>query len=308
MGSAVSIRALNQDSLYRYKLSREFNLVTAENEMKFKHLNPEPHRFDFTETDCLLAFATAHQMKIRGHTLVWHNALPDWLIEGNWKRDELIAILRKYIKTVVRRYQGQIMVWDVVNEAIADDGTLRNSFWLEGIGPEYIEMAFRWAHEADPEAILIYNDFGGEGLNQKSDAIYQLAKSLLEKNVPIHGIGLQMHVRVDSPPSPQEVAKNMSRLADLGLEVQITEMDVRIRQPFTAKDYEKQAQIYRSMLRTCLLAKNCNTFVTWGFSDRYSWIPSHFENWGVALLFDRTYQAKPAYYELLEELANYQSR
>ncbi len=157
-------------------------------------------------------------------------------------------------------------------------------------------------------SLLIYNDYGGEGLNAKSDAIYRLAKSLVENNVPIHGVGLQVHVQVNSPTNSQEVAENMSRLADLGLDVQITEMDVRIKQPSTTKDYEQQAQIYRSMLRTCLLAKNCNTFVTWGFSDRYSWIPSHFENWGEALLLDQIYQAKPAYYEILEELANYQSR
>jgi len=308
IGSAVNIKALNQDFLYRYKLSREFNLVTAENKMKFKHLNPEPYRFDFTEADRLITFANKYQMSIRGHTLVWHNALPDWLTEGDWTRDELITILRSYIKTVVGRYQGQVMAWDVVNEAIADDGTLRNSFWLKGIGPEYIEMAFRWAHEADPEAILIYNDYGGEGMNQKSDAIYQLVKSLLEKDVPIHGVGLQMHVQLDSPPNPEKVRQNMIRLADLGLEVQITEMDVRIRQPSTTEDYEQQAQVYRGMLRTCLLAENCNTFVTWGFSDRYSWIPDHFEGWGDGLFFDPTYQPKPAYYELLEELADYQSR
>ncbi|MDJ0691888.1 MAG: endo-1,4-beta-xylanase [Xenococcaceae cyanobacterium MO_188.B32] len=305
IGSAVNVKVLNQDFLYRYSLAREFNMVTAENQMKFKHLHPEPHRFDFTEADLLMAFATAHQMMIRGHTLVWHNALPDWLIEGNWKREELIAILRSYIKTVVGRYQGQIMVWDVVNEAIADDGSLRDSFWLKGIGPEYIEMAFHWAHEANPKAILIYNDYGGEGLNRKSDAIYQLVKSLKERDVPIHGVGLQMHLRLDSPPSSLEVGENMIRLANLGLEVQITEMDVRIRQPSTAQDYEQQAKIYQEMLHICLLASNCNTFVTWGFSDRHSWIPSHFEGWGDALLFDRAYRPKPAYYELQKELAKY---
>ncbi len=308
IGSAVNVKALSKDFLYRDNLSREFNIITAENAMKFKYLHPKANYFDFTKADYLMAFASANQMEVRGHTLVWHYALPDWLKEGDWTRDELIGILENQIKTVVGRYRGQIIAWDVVNEAIADDGTLRNSFWLENIGPEYIEMAFRWAYEADPNALLIYNDYGAEGLNRKSDAIYRLIKSLLANNVPIHGIGLQMHIPVDSPPNVRDVADNMSRFANLGLQVHITEMDVRIKKPSVVSDFQEQAKIYRDILRSCLLVEKCNTFVTWGFSDRYSWIPDHFKGWGDALLFDRSYKAKPAYYKLLEELADYQKQ
>ena len=308
IGSAVNVKALRKDFLYRDRLSREFNIITAENAMKFKRLHPKPKSFDFSRTDYLMAFASANKMQVRGHTLVWHNALPDWLKEGDWTRDELIDILENHIKTVVGRYRGRIIAWDVVNEAVADDGTLRNSFWLERIGPEYIEMAFRWAYEADPNALLIYNDYGAEGLNRKSDAIYRLIKSLVANNVPIHGIGLQMHIQVDSPPNVQDVAKNMSRFTNLGLQVHITEMDVRIKKPSLVSDFQQQAKIYRDILRTCLLAEKCNTFVTWGFSDRYSWIPKHFKGWGDALLLNKNYQAKPAYYKLLKELADYQKQ
>ncbi|MBE9107844.1 endo-1,4-beta-xylanase [Nodosilinea sp. LEGE 07298] len=305
VGTAVNLKALGRDRRYRRRLAQEFNLVTAENDMKLERLQPRPHEFDFSQADRLMAFAADHHMAVRGHTLVWHRALPDWLEQRDWSRDELMALLENHIKTVVGRYRGQIVAWDVVNEAIADDGTLRDTLWLRGIGPDYIELAFRWAYEADPDALLMYNDYGGEGLNAKSDAIYNLVKSLRDKAVPIHGVGLQMHVQANSAPSPQEVAANMARLADLGLQAHITEMDVRIEQPSSPGDADQQADVYQAMLQTCLQAENCNTFVTWGFSDRYSWVPGYFDGWGEALIFDRDYRAKPAYHSLLDALANH---
>ncbi|HSM83711.1 MAG TPA: endo-1,4-beta-xylanase [Nodosilinea sp.] len=305
IGTAVNHNALDRDPHYRHCLAQEFNLVTAENAMKLHRLQPRPHEFDFTQADRLMAFAAEHQLAVRGHTLVWHEALPDWLNDGDWTRDQLIALLEHHIKTLVGRYRGQIVAWDVVNEAIADDGTLRDSFWLRGIGPDYIAMAFRWAHEADPSAQLFYNDYGGEGLNPKADAIYELVRSLQAEGVPIHGVGLQMHVVASAAPRPPEVAANMARLADLGLAVQITEMDVRTYLPATAADVEQQAQIYAAMLQTCLQAPNCDTFVTWGFTDRYSWVPRHFEGWGEALPLDRDYRAKPAYHRLLATLTSW---
>ncbi len=307
LGTAVALDPLETEASYRDRLAREFASVVAENAMKFEFLQPEIGLFDFRQADRLVNFAAEQQMQVRGHTLVWHWALPDWLEDRNWSRDELLAILKYHIKTVVGRYRGDIVVWDVVNEAIAKDGTLRDTLWLRGIGPEYIELAFRWAHEADPDALLIYNDFGNEGFNAKSDAIYQLVRSLLEKGVPIHGVGLQMHLRADRPPDPSEVAANFERFADLGLQVQITEIDVRIRQPSRAGDLERQAQIYRDMLQVCLQAENCTSFTTWGFTDRHSWVPTHFEGWGEALIFDKNYQPKPAYRSLLEVLSETQA-
>lgn len=305
VGTAVNLKALDRDRQYRRRLAQEFNLVTAENDMKLERLQPRPNEFDFSQADRLMAFAAEHQMAVRGHTLVWHRAVPDWLEQQDWSRDELMALLENHIKTVVGRYRGQIVAWDVVNEAIADDSTLRDTLWLRGIGPDYIEMAFRWAHEADPDALLMYNDYGGEGLNAKSDAIYELVQSLRAKDVPIHGVGLQMHVQANNSPSPEKVAANMARLADLGLQAHITEMDVRIKQPSSPSDIDQQADVYQAMLQTCLQAENCNTFVTWGFSDRYSWVPGYFEGWGEALIFDADYQAKPAYHSLLEVLTSH---
>jgi endo-1,4-beta-xylanase len=303
IGAAVMIEPLLGEDLYAETLAREFNMLTPENVMKFGPLRPSPDRFSFHEADVIVDFAEAHAMKVRGHTLVWHHQLPSWLTESNWSRDELIRILQEHIATVVGKYRGRIRVWDVLNEAIADDGSLRDTIWLRGIGPEYIDMAFRWAHEADPDALLFYNDHGGEGLGQKADAIYTLVQDLLQRGVPIHGLGLQTHVGLDSSPQPQDVAANMDRLSALGLEIHITEMDVRIEDPATEEKLVEQARVYRDMLEVCLFTQNCTAFVLWGFTDRYSWIPSCCKGWDAALIFDKSYRPKPAYNSLIDGLA-----
>lgn len=195
-------------------------------------------------------------------------------------------------------------IWDVVNEGLDDNGALRDSIWLRGIGPDYIDWAFRWARQANPQARLFYNDYGGEGLGQKSDAIYNLLKGLLQRGVPVNGVGLQMHVSIDAYPDPQDVLANMKRLVALGLEVQITEMDVQIQHDHRPMEQrlEAQAQIYRDMLSACLAAKNCTAFAMWGFIDRYSWIPQFTGHPDAPLIFDESYRPKPAYVALVSVL------
>ncbi|MEM2167923.1 MAG: endo-1,4-beta-xylanase [Candidatus Bathyarchaeia archaeon] len=301
IGAAVERGLLNIPD-YAQILKREFNILTTENALKFGPVHPQPNTYSFGDADYIINFAESNRMKVRGHTLVWHHQLPDWVTQGKYAREEWINILREHIMTVVGRYRGRIYAWDVVNEAIDDSGILRDTVWLRNIGPEYIEMAFRWAHEADPQALLFYNDYGAEGLNAKSDAIYNLVKGLLEKGVPIHGVGLQMHTSLENPPSPEEVAANIKRLNELGLEVHITEMDVRIKMPAKWEDLIKQAEIYRDILRVCLSADNCKAFVMWGFTDKYSWIPGSFSGYGAALIFDESYMPKPAYYYIAATL------
>ncbi len=302
VGAAAS--HLWNENLYTETLAREFDLLTPENAMKFNSLHPTLYRYNFDAADMLVEFAEKNDMQVRGHTLVDHNQLASWLLEGDWTRDELVRILQDHVTTVVEHYKGQVVAWDVVNEAVADDGNLRENIWLTGIGPEYIDMAFHWAHQADPDALLFYNDYNGEGLGTKSNAIYALVQQLLQRGVPIHGVGLQMHVSVNSFPKSQDIAVNMERLSTLDLDVHITEMDVRIQAPPTNKDLTKQADIYRDTLRVCLSVQNCKAFIMWGFTDLYSWIPSHFEGWDAALIFDKSYQPKPAYNALIAELSN----
>jgi len=300
IGTAVNVDALQNEEQYREVLAREFNIMTPEVSLKFDATEPERNQYDFAEGDTIVAFAKAHNMQVRGHTLVWFRALPSWLTAGKFSRSELMQILRGHIFTEVAHYQGQITIWDVVNEAVNGDGTLRDTIWLRGIGPDYIDWAFRWAHEANPQARLFYNDFGGEGSGRKSDAIYSLVKGLLQRGVPIGGVGLQMHIGIDSYPAPQAVLANMQRLTALGLEVQITEMDVQIqgdRRPVQTR-LALQAQVYRDMLGVCLEVVGCTAFVMWGFTDLYSWLPGP----DAPVIFDRDYRPKPAYFALMGDL------
>jgi endo-1,4-beta-xylanase len=296
IGAAVEVNAL-QDQDYSGLLAREFNLVVPETAMTFRSTQPGRDRYNFSQGDELVAFAREHGMAVRGQVLVWDHQLPDWLVQGDFSRAEWKQLLRDHIQTKVGHYRGELIAWDVVNEAIDDNGLLRDTIWMQNIGPEYIALAFRWAREADPEALLFYNDHLGEGLNRKSQAIYALVSGLLRASVPIDGVGMQMHTWLEGPPEPEALAANMQRLADLGLLVQITEMDVRT-QYHSISEEEKldlQAKMYRQVLETCLAADNCNAFITWGVTDRYSWIPGYTGSPDMPLLFDREGRPKPAY-------------
>ncbi|MEO0867917.1 MAG: endo-1,4-beta-xylanase [Cyanobacteria bacterium J06642_11] len=299
VGAAVKVNRLRDDKQYRETVAREFNSITAEYEMKFQFMQPEKGKFNFRDSDELMDFAQENNMDLRGHALVWHISNPEWLEKGDWSRQELLNILETHIKTVVGRYKGKIKSWDVVNEAVGDDGKLRNSFWLEKIGPEYIELAFKWAHEADPNAKLLYNDYRAEEVNKKSNRVYELVSDLTSKGIPIHGVGFQMHMSEDDPRNFKSVADNMERLGDLGLEVQFTEADVRVKQPMTAAKQANQARIYQEIVETCAEADNCNSVTVWGVTDRYSWIPGFFKGYDDALPFDENYRPKEAFKGLL---------
>jgi endo-1,4-beta-xylanase len=302
--AAAAFPHLRQNPRYNAVLAQEYNMITPENTMKWPALHPEKAKYDFKDADYLVKFAQASRMLVRGHTLVWHQANPTWLVKTSFTQKQWTNILRDHINTVVRHFKGQLAYWDVVNEAIDDKPpyALRESPWLQNVGTDYIEKAFHWAHQADPEVKLFYNDYNTEGLNKKSDAVYRLAGRLLERKVPLHGIGLQMHISLEQYPPLKEVAKNIRRLGGLGLEVHITECDVRIKEPVTAKKLEEQAKIYRYLMEVCLAEQHCTAFITWGFTDAASWVPSFFKGHDQALPFDRAYHKKPAYEALIEAL------
>ncbi|MHB8627695.1 MAG: endo-1,4-beta-xylanase [Aggregatilineales bacterium] len=307
IGAAAAIPPLRANAQYGATLSREFNLVVPENVMKMGPLRPTRDTFDFSDADTLVAFAEANGMKVRGHNLVWHQQLPAWLTQGQFSRAELLDILHQHIATVVGHYKGRILAWDVVNEAVGDNGQMRSDLWSQGIGPEYIDDAFRWAHEADPNAKLFYNDYNGEGSGRKSDMIYALVKDLKARGVPIDGVGLQMHVGIDHPPNPTAVRANIARLGALGLQVQITEMDVKIQNGVgtPSERLVAQAEVYRQMLSVCLETPVCTAFLTWGFTDQYSWIPGFTGHPDAPLPFDTNYAPKPAYWALRGVLNHY---
>ena len=303
IGTAVDVDALRKDPQYAATLAREYSIVVAENAMKWKALRPSQSTYNFDDADYLVSFARAHGMQIRGHNLVWGIGNPDWLAKGNFTRDQLVAILYEHINTVVSRYRGKIAAWDVVNEALdSQTDSLGDTLWLKGIGPDYVDMAFKFAREADPNVKLIYNDYGDPGLSKRGDAIYALVKGLKDRGVPIDGVGFQSHFTLDAP-QMQGIDANMKRYRALGLDVEITELDVRIPVPAAAADLTKQAQIYHDYTQTCLANDNCKMIVTWGFTDKYSWIPSAYPGFGAGLPFDEHYQPKAAYGGLIDALA-----
>lgn len=313
IGAAVYTYHLN-DPTHAATLSREFNMLVPEQEAKHCEIEKQQGQFDFTKFDQLVAFAESNNLAVRGHTLVWHSCMPSWITNGKFSRDQAIQLLHDYIFTMVGRYKGRIGIWDVVNEAMNDGGTaLRDTPWRHLIGDDYVELAFRFAHEADPDALLFYNDYNAEGINAKSDAIYAMVKDFVARGVPINGVGLQMHITLgDTAPggslTPDLLGQNIKRLGDLGLQVQITEMDVKFQGKPTDSILQHEAGDYRRVLDTCLNNANCTAFVTWGVTDKYSWLldPRYSTNANNApLLFDDEYQPKPAYYAVLDLLARH---
>ena len=295
-----------RETRYRTTLAREFNQIEPENVMKFGPIHPQRDRYDFKAADEVVRFARANQMTVRGHVLVWHMQNPMWLTTGNFRPAQLAAILQGHIGAVLKHYAGNVYAWDVVNEAFNGDGSLRSTIWYDkpGMGLNatgYIEQAFRWAHDEDPNALLFYNDLDAEEMNAKSDAIYAMARDFMMRGVPINGIGMQLHLTRE-PLSLGSVEANIQRITDLGLQVQFTELDVRLpvdsRGAATPTDLASQAAIYGDIAQMCFKFPRCTAIQTWGFTDKHSWIPRFFGGTGAALIFDVNYRPKPAYYML----------
>lgn len=296
LGAAADPGLLNKQ-VYRDTLANNFTALTPENHMKWQLIHPERDRYNFSGADALVQFAEENDMTVRGHTLVWHSQVPSWVNNGDWTREELMEVLKEHIFTVAGRYKGKIYAWDVVNEAF-DGSNYRNTIWYRVIGPEYIEMAFRWAHEADPDALLYYNDYSMEGINLKSDFTYKRVQELLEKGVPIHGVGLQTHLTLEGSYDFESMYQNVKRFNDLGLKVDITEADIKIKEPVSFEQWEEQAEWYGHLMELLISAGDNNVFVLWGVSDAHSWIPNFARGYNDALAFDHDFQPKPAVAEL----------
>ena len=306
IGYASSTGFLNFSDDYTAVAAAEFNIMTPENDMKFGLVQPKFGVFDFGPADEHVKFAAAHGMQVHGHALIWHSQNPAFVDNNNWARNELCNIMAQHIWTVVRHYRGAVAIWDVVNEPLNYDGSFESTVWCDTIGPDYIAMAFQMAHAADPSATLILNDYGVLDMNPKSNATYQLVKDLQNSGTPIHGVGFQAHLSTEDTINYKSVAKNMQRFADLGLEIFITEMDVRIPDNATSDNVLLvQASIYKNIVSTCLEQPACRALQFWGFTDKDTWIPSHYPNYGRPLLFDDNFEAKPAYYAVQSALVQY---
>ncbi len=303
----------------------QFNAITPENVLKWEKVHPEPGRYDFDLPDQYVAFGEKNHMFIVGHTLVWHQQTPKWVFEdakGNpLGRDALLKRMHDHIATVVGRYKGRIKGWDVVNEALDDDGTLRQTPWLKIIGEDYIAKAFEFAHEADPKAELYYNDYSLPNKAKLHGAI-ELIRKLKAEGVPITGVGFQGHYKMDWP-SADDLDAAITAIAKLGVKVMITELDIDVLPPamqYRGADVslnvklqpqlnpypnglpdsvqQKLAKRYADLFRVFLKHREDISRVTfWGVTDASSWL----NNWPVKgrtsypLLFDRDGRAKPAF-------------
>ncbi|HEY0356676.1 MAG TPA: endo-1,4-beta-xylanase [Flavisolibacter sp.] len=325
MGVAVSPQALKTDEAGL--VTKHFNSLTAENAMKMGPIHPKENEYAWKGADSIVAFAERNGMKLRGHTLLWHQQTPAWLFVDNngdtVSKEILLQRLKDHITAVVTRYKGKIYAWDVVNEAISDkkDEYLRPSPWYNIIGEEYIAKAFQWAHEADPAAQLFYNDYN-EISPVKRAKIIRLVTSLKNAGVPIHGIGLQGHWAVNEP-SRGQLDSTLKEFASVGLPLQITELDISVypkehdareRKPgdanaaFTPEREQQQIEKYKMIFELFSKYRENITSVTfWNISERYSWL----DNFPVKgrkdypLLFDKDLKPKKAFWEVAKLAASY---
>jgi endo-1,4-beta-xylanase len=308
LGASVNPRLLSENEAYRGIASNEFTSITAENHLKMMLVHPAADRFDFSKGDEIVAFASATGKRIHGHTLVWHNQVPQWMkdFQGNQKAWE--DLLKHHIQTVVGHYKGKVAGWDVVNESFLDDGSLRSSLWADHI-PDYIAKSFLWAHEADPNATLFYNDYGQDGHPKKMQAILNLVADLKSRQIPIHGIGLQMHINVDSKRT--QIEEVITKSAQTGLAIHFSEVDVAVNPKnnpefvYDEKASAAQLELFKLLFKSFLSIpmKQQYGITFWNISDKDSWLRGYFKRpKEFPLLFDENYAKKPAYTELTKSL------
>ena len=294
----------------------QFNIVVAENEMKFDATEPSENRFNYNNGDKMVKYAKQNGMRVRGHALAWHSQVPNWV--NNYKNDKkkLLSVLKNHIDNVVGHWKGQVDEWDVVNEAISNNEPQWRGYsvWYQGIGPEFIDSAFVWAHAADPNAELCYNDYNLEqGVNPKAKAGFLLeqVKRWVANGIPIHCVGSQTHVEdtttdkhfIGSPDSLRALAKE---LAKLNIKLKITELDIGFKSGINVSqsDLERQGKTFREYLDIILEEPNADTYLIWGVSDKWSWLGGL--NRQKGLIYDDNLKPKPAFDSILVRLQNFE--
>jgi endo-1,4-beta-xylanase len=331
IGTALgNAQLMSPNSVTSNLVIQQFNALTPENDMKWERIHPNPDTFDFTAADKLVELAQQHNMFVTGHTLLWHSQVPDWVFldeQGNEvSREVLLARLKNHIDTVVGRYKGRIQSWDVVNEALNEDGSMRQSKWYKIIGEDMLERAFEYAHAADPNAQLFYNDYNLFNPEKRAGAV-RIVQQLKAKGLRIDGVGMQGHYSLTHP-DLQEVENSIIAFAEAGVKVHVTELDVSVipfpqgaeagadvnqnfalqeklnpyRHGISEEASAQLSQMYTDLFRIFIRHQDVIERVTfWGTDDGMSWR----NNWPMQgrsdypLLFDRNSQAKPAYYAVM---------
>ncbi|CAG6395014.1 Beta-xylanase [Actinacidiphila cocklensis] len=323
IGTAVDAAQLGSNKAYTGIVADQFSAVTAENAMKWDAVEPSQGVHNWKAADDLVKFAQQNGQAVRGHTLMWHNQTPGWLTtgvaNGSITDAQLRDILHQHVTDEVTHFKGKVWQWDVVNEVFANswetpqaDGLNRDDFWVKHLGSGVIADVFRWAHQADPKALLMYNDYnitGEDGTNVKFQAVYDFVKNLRKQGVPIDGIGEQGHLDTQYGFDAQRYQADLQAYGDLGLKVAITEADVRTfvgnstdQVPTDALAQFAQPYEFSELLKGCQLVSQCISFTAWGVYDGDSWIPGTFSGEGYGLLYDVNLQPKVAYSTLQQDL------
>ncbi|ERT00608.1 endo-1,4-beta-xylanase [Sporothrix schenckii 1099-18] len=304
-GTATDTNLFNDTSYMQIVNDRNmFGILVPENSLKWQPTEPTQNDFQFAKPDSVHSLATANQQMFRCHTLTWFQQLPAFITTTAWTRATLTAAIQTHIAHVVGHYRGACYSWDVVNEALNDNGTFRNSVFFQTLGTDFLPISFQAAAQADPNARLYYNDFNIEFDNNKTAAALSIVKLVRAAGARVDGVGFQGHMTTGQTPSRAAMAAVFRKFTALNLEVAITELDVRQTSlPPTAAQQAQQATDYVSMVGGCLDVAGCVGVVAWEYTDRYSWIPSTFPGTGAACLFDENLQPKPAYTAVASVLA-----
>ncbi|KAH8731382.1 endo-1,4-beta-xylanase precursor [Phaeosphaeriaceae sp. PMI808] len=306
IGTSLTIRSDNTEQ--NIIKGAEFGSITPENAMKWDATEPNRGQFNFGNADGIANFATQNKKQMRCHTLVWYSQLPNWVNQIN-NNATLMSVMENHIKTVMGRYKGKCTHWDVVNEALNEDGTLRNNVFLRVIGEQYLPIAFRMAAAADPTTKLYYNDYNLEYGEAKHKGALRIVKLVKSWGVKIDGVGLQAHLVSESTPTQTTVTpsvailqKTLQDYVDLDVDVAYTELDIRSKTPTNSQKLQVEAAAWARVAQSCINVSRCVGITIWGVADKYSWVPGAFKGEGSALLWNDNFQKKPAYQAFIDVL------
>lgn len=309
IGVSVDPSQLQNNAKYRAVVLKEYNSITAENHMKFAAIHTAPNTFNWTQADYIVSFAQTNNLRLHGHTLLWHSSVPNWVNTFTGDSAAFENMVKTYIQTLVTRFKGKVVSWDVVNEAFEENGDLRNSVWRQRMGSDYIARCFKYAAEADSTALLFYNDYNHEYSAAKRTAITNLITNLKSRNIPIHGTGLQFHLTHTVPDA--NITAALSNAVATGLKVHISELDIRVNDgrsqtaTFSAALSSQQSAKYKAVVKAyknTVPAAQQFGITLWNVGDADSWIPGWQNAPDWPLPFDANYNRKPAYYGMLDGL------
>ncbi len=283
-------------------IKKHFNAFVPGDSMKGANIRPKKDFWNWSDMDAMVAFAEKNNMRMKGHCFLWHDQNGPY-VHSLKTRDEAIAYMTDHITTIMTRYKGRIFEYDVANEVFLEDGTLRDTLWYRLMGDDFLDIVFRAARAADPNARLILCDYNTEYAGTaKGDAMYEMVKGMKERGVPIDGVAHQLHCMAELPINEEALRENIRRFEALGVSTSFSEVDVRVKMPVDDEKEAEQVAVYSKLLEVAMTEPACKSFIVWGYTDKMSWIPRAFPGYGSATILDKDMKPKKAYHALIKTL------